>query len=161
MNEKLAPAQVRAWLAEVQADLRGLDQKLQPILEEQRRLEEREALLRNLLASFDTPEPDTDRASLGAGRRNGSVREYVVARAAEILRDEGAPLHINDLHTRFIERGFTVPGKGEPVNLIVHLQKSEEVVSPQRGLYGLREQIGTVRPRGKRKRATSRRRRKG
>jgi hypothetical protein len=68
----------------------------------------------------------------------------VIDRAAEILRAEGRPLHINDLHARFLERGFTVPGAGKPVNLIVHLRSAEEIASPMRGVYGLVEQVGAV-----------------
>lgn len=162
MTEKLAPAQVKTWLADVQDELRQLEQKLQPILGEQRRLEERETLLRNLLASFEPATLGNEGAGLGeSARRNGSVREYVVARATDILRDEGRPLHINDLHARFIDRGYTIPGKGKPVNLIVHLQNADEIASPQRGLYGLTEHVGTVKPRAKTKRTTTRRRRKG
>jgi hypothetical protein len=161
VDEKLEPAEVRAWLAAVQDGLRQIEQQLAPILEEQRRLEEREALLRSLLASFEPPALNEQGVLLDErGKRDGSVREYVVARAADILRDEGGPLHINDLYARFIERGYTIPGKGEPVNLIVHLQKSDEIASPQRGIYGLTEQVGAVKPR-RRKRRTSRRTRKG
>ncbi len=138
---KLTSGQVRAWLSEVESELGAMADKLEPLLGEQRRLEERRMLLQSLLRSFEATGPN------GAGtaaRAAGSVARYVVDRAAEILRDEGQPLHINDLHAQFLERGFSVPGAGKPVNLIVHLRGAEEIASPMRGVYGLTEQVGAV-----------------
>ena len=139
MDEKTLTAdEVRTWLGAVESDLRKLDEKLEPLLDEQRRLEERQALLQGLLRSFDqvatngpTPPP----------KAAGSVARYVIDRAVEILREEGRPVHINDLHAKFIGRGFTVPGAGKPVNLIVHLRGAEEIASPMRGIYGLVDQV--------------------
>lgn len=68
----------------------------------------------------------------------GQTREYVVSRALEILRDEG-PMHINDLHARFIDRGYDVPGAGAPVNLTVHIRRSNAIWSPSRGVYAIRD----------------------
>jgi hypothetical protein len=160
VDEKLTARQVRGWLATVEVDLQAVDQKLKPLLEEQRQLEQREELLRHLLASFD--QAPTDRPGAGATEtRNGSIGEYVIGRAAVILREEGAPLHINDLYARFVERGYKVPGKGRPVNLTVHLRSTDRIVSPQRGIYGLPEQVDDAPPRRsakKRKRPSARRR---
>jgi hypothetical protein len=153
---KLTAGQVRAWLSEVEAELGAVANKLEPLLAEQRQLDERRSLLQSLLRSFEATGPNGTGA---AARTAGSVARYVIDRAAEILRDEGRPLHINDLHAQFIERGFTVPGAGKPVNLIVHLRGAEEIASPMRGIYGLTEQVGAVAPqapRRRRKRARTR-----
>jgi hypothetical protein len=153
-ENKLTGGQVRAWLSEVEAELGTVADKLEPLLAEQRQLEERRMLLHSLLRSFEATGPNGTGAP---ARTAGSVARYVVDRAAEILRDEGHPLHINDLHARFVERGFTVPGAGKPVNLIVHLRGAEEIASPMRGVYGLAEQVGPVplkaAPQRRRKRA--------
>lgn len=159
MASNLTADEVRTWLAAVQADLRALKEKMEPLLEEQRRLEEREALMRDLLRSFDSAASDGAGDASSIPATSGSVREYVVERATEILRGAGQPLHINDLHAQFLARGYTVPGAGTPANLIVHLRKASEIASPQRGLYGLTENIGPVKQRTKR-RTTTRRRRK-
>jgi hypothetical protein len=159
-EKKLTRAEVRAWLSAVEADLRALDTKLEPLLGEQSRLKERKTLLQSLLRSFEAGANGT--APSPTVKSAGSVARYVVDCAAEILRDEGRPLHINDLHARFGERGFTVPGAGKPVNLIVHLRGSDEIASPTRGIYGLVEQVGAVthdaapRPRRRRARARAR-----
>jgi cell division septum initiation protein DivIVA len=154
--------EVRTWLDGVQSDLRTIGHKMAPLIEEQRRLEEREELLRDLLKSFERSAVSSDRGEEPAiPAESGAVGQYVVARAVEILREAGEPLHINDLHARFLANGHTIPGAGAPANLIVHLRKAPEIASPQRGLYGLTEDIGPTKPRRARKRTTTRRRRKG
>lgn len=140
-ERKLTAQEVRTWLLAVESDLRRLGEKLQPLLNEQRRLEERQALLQGLLRSFDQTAPNGSAPSRVPKGPGGSIARYVIEHAAEILRDEGRPLHINDLHAKFLENGFTVPGAGKPVNLIVHLRSAEEIASPMRGIYGLIDQV--------------------
>jgi hypothetical protein len=144
VDEKaLTAGGVRTWLLAIETDLRKVAERLEPLLAEQRQLEERKALLQGLLRSFDQVNPN-GAVPTAPARTTGSIARYVIDRAVEILRDEGRPLHINDLHAQFVERGFTVPGAGKPVNLIVHLRNSEEIASPMRGVYGLVEQVGAV-----------------
>jgi hypothetical protein len=150
--------EVRAWLQAVHSDLAELEAKMQPLLAEQARLEDREALLHNLLQSFEGENSADDSAP---PQSFGAVGEYVVSHAAEILRATGAPMHINDLHAAFKERGLRIPGAGAPANLIVHLRKAPEIASPQRGIYGLTEVIGPTKTRTRPTRRTTRRRRKG
>lgn len=141
-EKKLTAGEVRAWLLAVEADLRKITERLEPLLAEQHQLEERKLLLQGLLRSFDGASPNGAIPTTPA--RTGSVARYVIDRALEILRDEGRPMHINDLHAQFVERGFTVPGAGKSVNLIVHLRNAEEIASPMRGVYGLVDQVGAV-----------------
>jgi hypothetical protein len=160
-EEKFTASEVSAWLDATQADLRRVDAEMQPLLEEHGRLEGRVTLLRDLLRSFDTPigleAPRRSGDSGSLPRPAGAIGEYVVARAVEILADEGKPLHINELHRQFIERGFDVPGAGKPANLIVHLRKTDAIGSPQRGIYGLATQVGPLQPRRRKKRTARRR----
>jgi hypothetical protein len=161
VNEKtLTAGEVRAWLLAVDADLAKVAVRLDPLLTQQRQLEDRKALLQGLLRSFDQASENGAMPTVPA-RTIGSVARYVVDRAVEILRDEGRPLHINDLHAQFVERGFTVPGAGKPVNLIVHLRNSEEIVSPMRGVYGLVDQVGAVPRQTSRRRKGARSRARG
>jgi hypothetical protein len=151
--------EVRSWLQTVRSDLAAIEERLQPLLQEQARLEDREALLHNLLESFGAGEPSANGA---VAQSSGSIGDYVVARAVEILTDAGSPMHINDLHAAFRERGLRIPGAGTPANLIVHLRKSPEISSPQRGIYGLTALIGpSKQTKRKTTRRSSRRRRKG
>jgi hypothetical protein len=150
MQEQPSRRQVVAWLAGVQRDLNQIDEHIAPYLERRRRLEARQALLKDLLSSFE-PEEAGESADADEDGRDAptwslssqpaiGVGDYVRDRAEEILRSEG-PMHINDLHTRFVASGFSVPGAGKPVNLIVHLRKDPGVVSPARGMYALRDQV--------------------
>jgi hypothetical protein len=172
MDEKrLTAKEVEAWLAAVRDDLHRLDSQLGPLLEEQQRLQSRELLLKNLLDSFgNRREPGDTSARVAtlssSSSANGShtVADYVIERAIEILREEGKPLHINDLHAGFLRRGFAVPGAGKSANLIVHLRRSSEIASPRRGIYGLVEHVGELpkrTPRKKRKSTTRSRPRRG
>lgn len=147
MSGEFTAEEARAWLGAVRSDLAALDEKMQPLLAEQRRLEEREALLHNLLQSFETT---VQLASGASPPATGSIGEYVVANAIEILRDAGSPMHINDLHAKFRELGLKVPGAGTPANLIVHVRKSPEIASPQRGMYALTELVGPTKPKPRR-----------
>jgi hypothetical protein len=158
-EKKLTASEVRAWLSQVDADLKRVAGRLEPLLTEQRGLDERKMLLQSLLRSFDSAGAN-GAASPSGSRPSGSVARYVIDRAVEILRDEGGPLHINDLHARFLERGFTVPGAGKPVNLTVHVREAEEIASPMRGVYGLTGQVGAIprpaAPRRRRRRTRAR-----
>jgi hypothetical protein len=150
VDEKALTAnEVHIWLSTVESEMRALGAKLEPLLDEQRRLEERQALLQGLLRSFKQAAPN---GSAPAAKTAGSVARHVIDRAVEILRDEGRPMHINDLHARFVERGFAVPGAGKPVNLIVHLRNINEVVSPMRGIYGLPDQVDVMPKKARRSR---------
>ena len=61
--------------------------------------------------------------------------------ARVILTDAARPLHINDIHRQFIDRGYAIPGGGTPFNILVHLVKSSGFVRVARGTYAL---TGTV-----------------
>jgi cell division septum initiation protein DivIVA len=140
--------EVLGWLEAVQRDLDQLQERLTPLLEEQRRLEARRALLKDLLSSFEEPGKtsfeDASRSWAVTVQPAGSIGDYVRDRAEEILREAGRALHINEIHAEFERRGFHIPGAGRPVNLIVHLRKASGIASPARGMYGLREHVGAI-----------------
>jgi hypothetical protein len=161
-------SQVVGWLEAVQHDLDRLHDRLAPLLEEQRRLEARQGLLKDLLSSFEAPgkpsSEDASRSWVVSLQPKGGVGEYVRGRAEGILREAGRPMHINEIHQEFEKRGFPIPGAGRSVNLIVHLRKQSTIVSPARGTYALAELAGpmptqrkTTRKRRKRARSTVRR----
>lgn len=141
-------SQVVRWLEAIQRDLERLHDRLAPLLEEQRRLEARQALLKDLLSSFEAPgktsSEDASRSWAVSLQPTGSVRDYVRGRAEEILREAGRPMHINEIHAEFEKRGLPIPGAGRPVNLIVHLRKQLTIASPERGMYALAELTGPM-----------------
>src|ERR1700737_2604762 len=135
---ELMEADVRRWISQVEAEARELDEQLAPMLERQKALEERLGILKRLLTSMAS-----DIAPIGAevvtnghgldSERLASVRDRVIRDATEILDDAKGPMHINDIHSQFVKRGYEIPGAGKPVNITVHLSSAESVVSPNRG----------------------------
>lgn len=141
---------VKRWIAGVEQELAVVDRELQPLVARQKALEDRLNLLRQLAGSLDEgvpvpPESDSSRSST-------KIQDYVIERAVSLLREEGGPLHINEIHARFLQRGYRVPGAGRPVNLTAHIRDSESIVSPKRGFYGLVEHTGAVPKRNRKKR---------
>ncbi|HEY8746823.1 MAG TPA: hypothetical protein VIM11_02535 [Tepidisphaeraceae bacterium] len=74
---------------------------------------------------------------------------------AEIIREHGRPVAIQDLVEGLRAKGVVIPGQGNGANVIAHISRSAEIVRTQRGIYGLKElghkQASTVRNRTKRK----------
>jgi hypothetical protein len=149
MHEEPSHEEVVAWFNAVQADIAKIDEHIAPYLDRRRRLESRQTLLKDLLSSFEAADvhdaveapPEHELLSPSFSRpQSVGVGEYVRGHAEEILRAEG-PMHINDLHSRFLAKGLEIPGAGEPVNLIVHLRKDPGIVSPARGMYALRDRV--------------------
>jgi hypothetical protein len=137
------------WLEAVSHDIDALHERLNPLLEEQRRLDARQVLLKELLSSFDAPaQPSADDGARGWAvtlQPAGSIGDFVRDRASEILREAGRPMHINDIHGEFQRRGLHIPGAGRPVNLTVHLRQGDAgIVSPERGMYALEEYAGSI-----------------
>jgi hypothetical protein len=171
MPEEPSRAQVVGWLDAVQVELNEIDAHIAPYLDRRHRLEGRQALLKDLLSSFEAADLEAEDDAPAQPRSTSrtfprpvtlGVGEYVRSHAEEILRAEG-PMHINDLHARFLARGLEVPGAGEPVNLIVHLRKDPNIVAPARGMYALHDQVDVASlPSARRSKKRSRRpKRKG
>lgn len=149
MESYFNPRQVERWTEAVEREMAVLQQKLDPLLEERARLEGRRDLLQSLLASFDEaggdqPQPSESQPQRPATQTREPVRQYVEKRVLEILDEAGEPLHINDIHRRFREKGYRIPGAGKPVNITSHIRLSERIRSPERGIYGTVEQVGDI-----------------
>lgn len=160
--EGVTAAQARAWLESVRGELLAINEKLKPLREQRDRLAAREQLLERLVQSFDN---STALAPAPVSTPNviqpppGSVGDYVVESAVALLREAGKPLHINDLHAKFVERGLFVPGAGTAANLTAHLKRGGRVVSPERGIYMLASDgAAYTRPTRRRRRRRARRR---
>jgi hypothetical protein len=156
-SDALTPAQIETWLGQVDVEIAAVQAKIEPLVAEQARLHDRQTLLKSLLASFG----DDATASVPSPpplRSEESTRERVHRQAVEILTQVGGALHTNDLHAEFVKRGHEIPGAGKPNNITVHLGGWPDIVSPERGVYGLVEHVGPQPPKPtptrKRKRRT-------
>lgn len=148
--------QARQWLLELERDKQALEERLEPLLMERAKLDQQESIVRSLLASLrgEPATPISPEASSVSVSPSGGVKEYVESHTILILEAAGEPMHINDIHAKFRERGYTIPGAGKPVNITSHIRESERIKSPERGIYGLIEKVGDfpVRTRMKSKR---------
>lgn len=134
---------IRGWISHEEAALEAIRAKLTPMLEDQRRGEDRLARLKDLLSAYDVPQiadagdlssqarpsPHVAGPQSVSGRVRGQVREILAARTE--------PMHIVEIHAAFIQRGWEVPGAGTPANITAHLSKDPDIVSPSRGFYRL------------------------
>lgn len=136
-----APAQLELWLEQVDGALAEVQGRLEPVLAEQARLQERRLLLKELLASFGDDRAGAD-VKVGRASALESTRDRVHRQAVEILSQAGRAMHANDLHAEFLRRGYDVPGAGRPNNITVHLSDWPDIASPERGMYGLVEHVG-------------------
>jgi hypothetical protein len=85
----------------------------------------------------------------------------LIEAVTSILRQNGKPMHIQDLFSAVHDRGVVIPGKGEPANLISHIRLAPTIVRPVRGMYGLREWGLTDKPATPKRKRRLRKRRVG
>lgn len=144
--------QVQRWLDAVERQLLDADRRIEPLLVEQARLQERRALLKDLLGSLGDHHVSASVASAPSRpARRESVRERVHREAVTVFQQIGRPLHINDLTEEYVRRGYRIPGQGKPANLSVHLSGWPDIMSPTRGIYGLRSMFDEPAEPGQRK----------
>lgn len=64
-------------------------------------------------------------------------KSSVADRVAEVLSDAGSALHITDIRTRYVAKGYTVPGQGNESNLLVYIVRDPRFVRIAKGTYNL------------------------
>lgn len=145
--------EVDRLIAETQELLDEIAERLSPLLAEQARGQERLRLLKELRSTFPAG-VYADDARGGPMRLVGgsakSVRGRVQACVGQLLEESTAPLHTNDLHRLFLERGWPIPGAGRPGNISAHLTDASGIYSPRRGYWALGERPAPPRPRPRR-----------
>jgi len=152
------PEEVRRWLEDLERRDAEIQATLNPLLQEQAAIHKRQRLLTELLASFNAS-VSTRSTSANRPLTSETVGEQVRKNVRLVL--EAVPsgtLHINEIHAEFIKRGFEIPGQGRPANITAHLTRDADIVSPQRGVYGLREIVGPVTTKPVRRRKANKRR---
>jgi|SRR5579875_458256 len=154
LDSSLNPERIREWIAALDKRDVELQQQIEPLAREQASNRERRRLLGELLSSYGSVEMPAEPRSVSEGAESvgGRIRRQV----REVLAESGNAMHINDIHAAFLRLGYEIPGQGRPANITAHLGGDEEIVSPQRGYYGLRSVVGDV----KRKPTASRKRRR-
>jgi len=87
-----------------------------------------------------------------------SVREMV----SKTLSESGKPLHINEIHRAFLDKGYPIPGRGTPFNILAHVVNDKAFVRVARGTYTLTGSVpqDQILPKAPRKQKKARRRKR-
>jgi hypothetical protein len=166
-----SPEVIQAWIDGETRRLDALRDRLAPLLEEERRIQDRLARLKDLLSAYASPDASEVmgvEAAVGAERGihrgpqpEESIRDRVRRQATDILRAAGEPLHIGAITEVFRERGWPVPGRGQPANITVHLSGAPNIVPTGNGYYRLlQEGEQPPKPAARKRRTAARRSRK-
>ena len=149
------------WELSLKGELDSLQAKRKELDVDIQRLSKRLDLVRQMRA-LDEPragsDPDQEATPPGSELRTTPLAVREAAKA--VLLAAARPLHINDIHRRFISSGHPIPGKGTPFNILVHLLNDKEFVRVSRGTYALAGTVpeDQVLPKAPRKRRTRKRR---
>jgi hypothetical protein len=111
--------------------------------------------MRALELNPDVREAASDVQVEGSERR--ATPQNVKENVRKILSESNRPLHISEIHRRFAEAGYPIPGGGTPFNILAHLVNDKGFVRVARGTYALagsvsEEQVMPKSPRRKRTR---------
>ncbi len=128
------PDQIRRWVTEAEAEVARLSDELEVagrrLTDARRRL----SLLHEALAAVSS-----DPSVVNTPSDPLSVRDRVIRDTQAILTDVGRPMTIRAIHAEFIRRGYALPGRGSPTNLVAHLGVSDRISRHARGVYALPE----------------------
>lgn len=127
--------QIRAWISYEEHLLSEIRSRLDLLKVDERQIEDRLAGLRQLHAAYEPVKVKEQAEGRTAPAIPRSVTQTVRDRVREILRESSDPVHINDIHRAFGERGWPVPGAGTAANITAHLSHAPDIVSPRRGFY--------------------------
>ena len=126
---------LQAWELTLVAELNELRSRRSDLDLEIQRVSKRLDLVKQMVALDGAPLADQQME-----RPTGELRPTpanVCESAKTILLECGHPLHINDIHRMFAEKGYPIPGGGTPFNILVHLTNSKQFVRVARGTYAL------------------------
>jgi len=122
---------VARWKAETQAQLARVMNKVRPLEDEKRRLEDRLQALEVLIGSERRQPP-----SQTCVRKASTLADGVY----DTLYASNEPLHYARIYDLLVERGIEVPGKEPKKNLVAHLSRDDRFSrTGTRGVYGLAE----------------------
>jgi hypothetical protein len=126
------PELVRRWVSEAEAEVARLNDEAERVSRQLAIARRRVTLLHEILAAV-TNNPDAIQTDVELV----STRERVIRDTERILRDARAPMRIGDIHSEFIRRGYALPGRGSPTNLVAHLGQTDRIARLSRGVYAL------------------------
>ncbi len=132
--------QLGKWESALKHELDDLRKRRNEIESQFQRVSKRLELIRQMRALDEAPEQPVsppDSPASEAKPTPSTVREMT----KRILIDTGRPLHISEIFREFTNRGYPIPGRGTPFNVLAHLVNDKSFVRVARGTYAL---AGTV-----------------
>jgi len=135
----------------LQARIATLEAEIFPMQEELSRLRIQSDLVGRALnaGSGETGTPD-------ALNEVPTVRASVSDRIFDILKNASEALHVSEIKSRYLAKGYVIPGQGNESNLLVYIVRDHRFVRVSKGTYALSkgEPLGNVvaKPKAKRRR---------
>lgn len=134
-----------AWKVTLEKEIKDLNDRVRDLTADLEKKREQLQLLQRLVDS----EKRTTTSLTDSGPKNvvndGLKSSEVKDRVYQILRDHNRPMNIKEIHAEFGRRGFSIPGKGSPFNILVHMSREIRKRTGSRfyrtgkGTYALRE----------------------
>jgi multidrug efflux pump subunit AcrA (membrane-fusion protein) len=150
--------QIEELRAQLQSRLAQIEGQIQPLQAEAAKLRTQLDLVTKLLhvtkadgTILEPSQPVSTSASVAPGKA-------VADNVAEILVNAGQPLHVSEIHARYLRTGQPIPGKGTEANLLVYMVRDRRFTRVAKGTYALGNSATTiakapVKRRGRRRRS--------
>jgi HB1/ASXL restriction endonuclease-like protein with HTH domain len=136
--KEIDPRVLADWESALTTEIGELRKKREQLDAELQRTSRKLELIRQM-RSLEQPahKPEPNAASHDSKATPFGVREA----AAKILLECGKPLHISEIHRAFLDRGYAIPGKGTPFNILAHMVNDKNFARTSRGTYALRDAV--------------------
>lgn len=117
--------ELREWRDSIEVELQAIREKIQSLNAVFQRKTQQSELISKLLESVDgsgpLPNPKGPESTGGPSNSLAATPSMVKDCVYEILRHAKRPMNINEIHAEFLRRGYSIPGKGTPFNILVHI----------------------------------------
>jgi hypothetical protein len=124
-----------AWKDSLSREVEEIRSRIRPLENTLKRKQEQLSAVDQLLALTGDLSRTTQVIALPETNR-GSAPPFLDC-AADILRQQGGPLHYKALFARVRERGVHVPGRNPEANLLTRMNRDARFARVARGTYGL------------------------
>src|ERR1051326_9052118 len=129
----MTPDQLIKWKNELESQLADLRSKSQEVAADIQKKTHQLNLVQKLIASTNSSvesilPPAAEDVSVvieqsGNGNAPSATSAQVKDNVFQILSDAKRPMNINEIHAEFQRRGYAIPGKGTPFNILVHISR--------------------------------------
>jgi len=128
--------QIEELKARLSSRLAEVEEQLRPLQAEAGKIRTQLDLIAKLIrvSSTDAIEKNANREE---GTDESSAGESPTDTIAQILSISDGPLHISEIHNRYLATGKMVPGKGTESNLIAYMVRDPRFRRVAKGTYAL------------------------